>query len=75
MKKNRSFVMCLAVAGMMVAPVFAADTLVTSIRDASGTPIRPGVWHAGLTECRNYAEANGIPLMAVWSNEGCGHCK
>ncbi|MCR5750922.1 MAG: hypothetical protein K6G91_03080 [Kiritimatiellae bacterium] len=45
------------------------------VRDAAGTPIRTGVWHANLEQCRKYAEDNGIPLIAVWSNKGCAHCE
>lgn len=36
----------------------------------------PGKWHPHLEKCRAYAEANGLPLIAVWSNgDKCGHCK
>ena len=45
------------------------------VRDAAGTPVRTGVWHANLEQCRKYAEDNGIPLIAVWSNKGCAHCE
>ena len=45
------------------------------VRDAAGTPVRTGVWHANLEQCRQYAEENGIPLIAVWSNKGCAHCE
>ena len=54
--------------------VVRADSI-KAHRDAKGTPVRPGHWHAGLTETRNYAEANGLPLFAVWSKGGdCSHC-
>ena len=44
-------------------------------RDGYGTPVRQGVWHAGLDETRKFAEDNGYPLLAVWSNgDGCSHC-
>ena len=47
-----------------------------AMRDGKGTPVRPGVWHAGLEETRKYAEEHGLPLMAVWSNgDNCSHCK
>ena len=54
--------------------VVRADSI-KAHRDAKGTPVRPGHWHAGLTETKNYAEANGLPLFAVWSKGGdCSHC-
>lgn len=28
-----------------------------------------------LTQCRTWAEQYGIPLVGIWSNEGCSHCK
>ena len=44
-------------------------------RAKSGEPIVLGQWHAGFTEVKKYAETNGLPLMAVWSNgDNCSHC-
>lgn len=44
-------------------------------RAAKGTPVEPGVWHAGLEETRAWAVKEGRPLIAVWSNgESCSHC-
>ena len=35
-----------------------------------------GRWHSNLDNARAYAEANGVPLLAIWSNgDDCGHCK
>lgn len=73
--------MVLAAVSLIGATAFAAgaadDPLAELLkqRDAAGTPIRLGVWHAGLAECRAYAEKNGYPLVAVWSNKGCAHCE
>lgn len=44
-------------------------------RDPKGTPVRPGYWHADLAACRAKAEKEGIPMLAVWSNNGCFHCQ
>ncbi len=44
-------------------------------RDPKGTPVRPGYWHADLKACRAKAEKEGIPMLAVWSNNGCFHCQ
>lgn len=51
------------------------DDYVLRVRDAADQPVRTGVWHASLDKCRAYADANNLPLVAVWSNKGCGHCK
>ncbi len=41
-----------------------------------GSPVVTGKWHADLDAALAYAEANGIPLVAIWSNgDQCGHCK
>ena len=40
----------------------------------AGSPVVPGQWNAGYSQTRAYAFANGIPMVVVWSNPGCGHC-
>ena len=48
---------------------------VRSVRDSRDKEVTPGVWHADLVKARAYAEANDLPLVAVWSNgDECGHC-
>lgn len=36
---------------------------------------RLGVWNSNLRECKNLADGQGIPLLAVWSQVGCFHCQ
>ena len=37
---------------------------------------QPGKWSSGFTATKNYADSNGIPLVAIWSNgEDCSHCE
>lgn len=48
---------------------------IMKIRRARNKSVIPGTWHADLNKCRDYAEKNGVPMIAVWSNgDGCGHC-
>lgn len=44
-------------------------------RSAASAAVTPGKWHASWSKCKKYAEENGVPLIAVWSNgDSCGHC-
>lgn len=76
MKKTRTFFVAL-MACVCALPVFSAGptaTLVANRRKASQSVV-PGVWHAGFSKCKAYAEANKVPMIAVWSNgDACGHC-
>lgn len=75
MKKARLLLFAF-VAGGMAGGVFATATDTTLSRRAkAGTAIVPGQWHAGFSAVKKYAEDNGLPLMAVWSNgDNCSHC-
>ena len=76
MKKTRTIFVAL-MACVCALPVFSAGptaTLVANRRKASQSVV-PGVWHAGFSKCKAYAEANKVPMIAVWSNgDACGHC-
>ena len=48
---------------------------ILDVRDPKGEPVRPGYWHADLAACRAKAEKEKIPMLAVWSNDGCFHCQ
>lgn len=34
-----------------------------------------GEWHGGFDACLAKADAEHIPMLAMWSNSGCGHCE
>ena len=55
---------------------FASSTSdLLAVRVGRNAEVTPGVWHADLNKARTYAEENGLPLVAVWSNgERCGRC-
>lgn len=67
----------LAVAAVMFTGLaFGTNTdLLLAQRAARTAPVKQGQWHADLEKARAYAEANGLPLVAVWSNgDYCTHC-
>lgn len=39
-----------------------------------GMKLELGKWYTNMEVCKKYADDNGLPLLAVWSNEGCVHC-
>ena len=67
------FVVVLSLAATFVHATVTDDLVAT--RASRTDPVTPGVWHADLAKARAYAEANGLPLIAVWSNgDFCQHC-
>ena len=57
------------------AAVASVTTDLLDLRAARTADVTPGVWHSDLNKARAYAEANGLPLVAVWSNgDECAHC-
>lgn len=44
------------------------------VRAERGMKLEPGKWYTNFEVCKDYADANGIPLMAIWSNNSCIHC-
>lgn len=46
------------------------------LAERSSGDVECGVWNSNLDKCIAFAEANGVPLVAIWSNgDNCGHCK
>ena len=74
--KITSFACMAALFAVMALPAYggATATLLKN-RIAASKPVVPGEWHASLSKCKAYADAHGVPLIAVWSNgDLCGHC-
>ena len=44
-------------------------------RAPAGADVELGVWNPDIDACIETAKKTGIPLIAVWSREGCAHCK
>ena len=40
----------------------------------AGDELELGKWYTNFSVVKKYAEDNGIPMLAVWSNHGCVHC-
>lgn len=67
-----AFFVCVSLLGAANA---SNTTDLMAIRSARTEEVKPGKWHADLNKARAYAEANGMPLVAVWSNgDFCSHC-
>lgn len=63
------------IAGIGTSAIASITTDLLATRTPKAGAVTPGVWHASLNKARDYAEANGLPLVAVWSNgDGCAHC-
>ena len=44
------------------------------VRAVEGMKLELGKWYTNFQVCKKYADDNGLPLLAVWSNAGCVHC-
>lgn len=74
MKKSAQYVF-LAYCLWNFAAVASVTTDLLALRAARTADVTPGVWHSDLNKARAYAEANGLPLFAVWSNgDYCSSC-
>ena len=63
----------LAVVSAMLFLTASADLI--SERIPREGDVVTGRWHSDLRKARAYAEANGLPLVAAWSNgRFCSHC-
>ena len=51
-----------------------ASTTKTFLKDRASSPTL-NKWSSGFTACKNYAEKNNLPFIAVWSNgDKCSYC-
>ena len=41
----------------------------------AGGKLELGQWYIDWATCKSYAEANDIPVLFIWSNKTCKHCK
>ena len=82
MNKNRrnwlgmvcvAMIVCLSSMRAEAAQISEIDLQNLNIADESA-PIVLGQWHYGWAKCKAYAEANDIPMFAVWGRVMCDHC-
>lgn len=52
----------------------ALDKFLAEDRVPLGSPVKLGEWNGDLDACKKLADETGIPMIAVWSQSGCGHC-
>ena len=66
------------IAALVTVAVYASETskmVGYRIKPKSESECVTGEWMANFTTVRNYAEKNGLPLFAMWTNgEKCSHC-
>lgn len=41
----------------------------------STTAVKAGVWSTQFTKCKKLAVKRGVPLVVLWVNPGCAHCR
>ena len=42
---------------------------------AKGGKLEPGKRYTDWNACKTYADENGLPVLFIWSNQGCIHCR
>lgn len=55
-------------------PAGAQGAALGCTRAEPGMKLELGKWYTNFEVCKKYADDNGLPLLAVWSNHGCVHC-
>lgn len=78
MKAKNSVVSVFVLCALLSQPLLGATVTarMKAQRASASAPVVLGQWHAGFSTVKAYAEKNGLPLLAVWSNgEDCSHCK
>ena len=53
----------------------SAVSALAAFQNVSSGPIVPGEFNSNFTLGLQYAENANIPLVVIWANKDCGHCK
>ena len=78
MRKSSLAGFCAILSAMVVHDCLHASALTTLLADRASysSAVVPGKWHSNWTKVKAYAEANNVPMIAVWSEgETCKYCE
>lgn len=70
---------CMMVALLVLVPFLCQGAVAIELSDIGvadkDSDIVLGEWHGGFDACLAKADAEHIPMLAMWSNAGCSHCE
>ena len=70
---------CMMVALLVLVPFLCQGAVAIELSDIGvadkDADIVLGEWHGGFDACLAKADAEHIPMLAMWSNAGCSHCE
>lgn len=70
MRLTASFV---ALAVLVAAPLLQLRATESPVN--AKPAVERGVWSSDFPSAKAFAEANGIPMLVLWANPGCGNCE
>ena len=73
MTTNKALLVCVAVAAMCLSGL--AQTKEHEMLKYSTTAVKTGVWSTQFDKCKKLAVQLGVPLVVLWVNPGCAHCR
>lgn len=64
---------------LIVSALVALAAVATQAKTIAGLEVSdavtPGVWCSDLSAAKEYADANGVPMLVFYANPGCGFCE
>lgn len=67
--------LCAGLVAMTAAVTAGVANPYNGIKYSTSTTIVPGEWNRNYSAAKKYADANNIPLLVFWGNDGCAWCK
>lgn len=65
----------IALLGIMLAASAFATKYHDGLAYSTSKTLKTGVWNSHFVNLKAYAEKKGVPLIVLWANPGCRHCK
>ena len=59
----------------VTAAVFSGGMVQASDPMNSQTEVEPGVWCSDYAAAKDYADAEGVPMLVFWANPSCSVCE